>query len=197
MRRGAGPLLRTGFLFALLVVPAACEPVVPAEAPASVAVETPPAPAAPVPASPWKPLVDDGLHDTSNPALPLLQDPGDALSELPRGLEGNHVDWVAALRQGIINPRTNIFPETKVKILDLDVLMPDTAGMPMVLFPHRAHTEWLDCENCHERIFKAKTGANPVTMFRILQGEFCGQCHGAVAFPLTRCASCHSVPRSG
>ena len=74
--------------------------------------------------------------------------------------------------------------------------MERTAGMPMVLFPHRAHTEWLDCENCHDKIFKAKQGANPVNMFAILQGEYCGQCHGAVSFPLTQCYRCHSVPRA-
>ena len=31
--------------------------------------------------------------------------------------------------------------------------------------------------------------------FKILQGEYCGQCHGAVAFPLTQCLRCHSVSR--
>lgn len=147
------------------------------------------------PASPWRRLEEDGLHDPTNPALSLLQQPEEALSELPPASEGNHVDWVAALRDKIINPRTNIYPETKIKVLDLDVLMEDTAGMPMVLFPHRPHTEWLDCENCHDKIFKAKRGANPVNMHAILQGEFCGQCHGAVSFPLTQCQRCHSVPR--
>jgi c(7)-type cytochrome triheme protein len=143
----------------------------------------------------WKSLAVDGLHDPSNPALHLLQDPATALSELPRAQEGNNVDWVAALRSGDINPRTNIFPETKITVLDLDILMEDTAGMPVVLFPHRPHTEWLDCKNCHDRIFVAKRGANPVNMFAILQGDFCGQCHGAVSFPLTQCKRCHSVDR--
>lgn len=146
-------------------------------------------------ASPWKRLESDGIHDPSNPALPLLQQPEEALSTLPPALEGNNVDWVKALRDGYIDPRTNIYPETKVNILDTDVLMEDTANMPIVLFPHRAHTEWLDCSNCHDGIFKAKKGANNVDMFSILQGEYCGQCHGAVAFPLTQCQRCHSVPR--
>ncbi len=149
------------------------------------------------PASPWSGLENDGLHDPGNPALSYLQQPGEALSELPPAKDGNQVDWVAALRNGIIAPRTNIYPETKIKVLDLDILMEQTAGMPRVLFPHRAHTEWLDCENCHDKIFKAKQGANPINMFKILQGEFCGQCHGAVAFPLTQCYRCHSVPRPG
>ena len=147
------------------------------------------------PRSLWQPLQADGIHDTDNPALGLLQQPEEALSVLPRARQGNHVDWAAALRSGMIRPRTNVFPETKIKVLDRDVIMEDTAGMPMVRFPHRPHTEWLDCKNCHDRIFKAKRGANAVTMRAILQGDFCGQCHGAVAFPLTQCARCHSVPR--
>lgn len=144
----------------------------------------------------WKPLAADGLHDPSNPALSLLQEPKEALSELPRANDGNNVDWVQALEDGYIEPRTNIYPETKIQVLDLDVLLEDTAGMPMVLFPHRQHTEWLDCKNCHDRIFKAKRGANKFGMFDILQGEYCGQCHGAVSFPLTQCERCHSVPRA-
>ncbi|HER33907.1 MAG TPA: hypothetical protein ENO19_00365, partial [Halothiobacillaceae bacterium] len=57
----------------------------------------------------WKPLTEDGLHDPSNPALPLLQEPKEALSVLPRANEGNNVDWVAALEEGYIDPRTNIY----------------------------------------------------------------------------------------
>lgn len=144
----------------------------------------------------WKPLAADGLHDPSNPALSLLQEPKEALSELPRANDGNNVDWVQALEDGYIEPRTNIYPETKIQVLDLNILLEDTAGMPMVLFPHRQHTEWLDCKNCHDRIFKAKRGANKFGMLDILQGNFCGQCHGAVSFPLTQCTRCHSVPRT-
>ena len=150
---------------------------------------------APEPKIPWSTLANDSLHDPSNPALALLQEPAEALSVLPQAQEGNFVDWVAALREGSISPRTNIHPETKIRVLDLDVLMPDTAAMPMVLFPHRPHTEWLDCSNCHDKIFLPNKGANPVTMYKILQGEYCGQCHGAVSFPLTQCRRCHSVAR--
>ncbi|MFQ5619954.1 MAG: c(7)-type cytochrome triheme domain-containing protein [Rhodospirillales bacterium] len=141
------------------------------------------------------PLQADYLHDPDNPALHLLQQPVEALSGLPRSKSGNHVDWIAALRSRDIAPRTNIQPETKVRLLDLDILFEETAGQPIVLFPHLQHTEWLDCTNCHDKPFLPKKGANPVTKLAILQGEYCGQCHGAVAFPLTACARCHSVPR--
>jgi len=151
--------------------------------------------AAPLPQS-WLPLAEDGIHDPASPAIDVLQQPSAALSTLPPDTAGNKVRWVDALKEGHIAPRTNLLPETEVQVLDLDVLMPRTAEMPMVLFPHRRHTEWLDCKNCHDHIFKREAGATPVNMFKILQGYYCGQCHGAVAFPLTECRRCHSVKRT-
>lgn len=145
----------------------------------------------------WKSLFDDGLHDPTDPALKELQQPADAFAAFPRDFPGigNQVDWVRALDQGVIQPRTNIFPDTHIDVLDLDIIMPRTSQMPMVRFPHRAHTLWLDCTNCHDHIFKKKAGATPVNMFAILSGEYCGRCHGAVSFPLTECRRCHSQPR--
>jgi c(7)-type cytochrome triheme protein len=67
--------------------------------------------------------------------------------------------------------------------------------MPVVLFPHKRHTEWLDCSNCHDKLFKEEIGASHISMFQILAGEQCGVCHGAVSFPLTECNRCHSVLR--
>lgn len=146
-------------------------------------------------ASEWKPLARDGIHDPESPAVDILQEPAEALSELPGDTTGNRVRWVEALEEGFIEPRTNILPDTEIKVLDEDVLMEDTAEMPIVRFPHKPHTEWLACDNCHERLFRSKKGETPVNMFAILQGEYCGRCHGAVAFPLTECNRCHSVPR--
>jgi c(7)-type cytochrome triheme protein len=144
----------------------------------------------------WRKLAADGLHDPDNEMLQYLQQPAEALAALPNGgTSGNWVDWVAALREGVIAPRTNVFPETNIRIIDLDILFTDTAGQPHVVFPHRQHTEWLDCANCHPAIFVAKRGANDFGMFDVLQGEFCGRCHGAVSFPLTECKRCHSRKR--
>jgi c(7)-type cytochrome triheme protein len=144
----------------------------------------------------WKRLAEDRIHDPASPAIGVLQEPGEALSILPSDVVGNKVRWVPALREGYIAPRAKMLEDTEVNILDSNVLMMDTGEMPVVLFPHEPHTEWLDCSNCHEAIFKSKVGATPVNMFQILQGRYCGRCHGAVAFPLTECNRCHSVPRS-
>lgn len=147
-----------------------------------------------VQAANWQTLNTDGLHDPDNPALRLLQNPGDALSRLPADNAGNKVDWVKALTDGYINPRSELLMNKPVQILDSDILLNKTGSIPRVRFPHKAHTQWLDCENCHEKIFKSKAGATPITMGKILEGEYCGVCHGAVAFPLTECNRCHSVP---
>ena len=141
------------------------------------------------------PLSDDNIHDPDSPAIGVLQEPAEALSKLPPDTSGNMVNWVKALEEGAINPRTNLWPETKVRIRNNDIFLENTGEMPVVRFPHRAHTLWLDCKNCHEKYFISKKGANPINMLKILQGNYCGRCHGAVAFPLTECNRCHSVPR--
>jgi len=143
----------------------------------------------------WTPLAKDGIHDPANPGLPLLQEPAEALSKLPSDGAGNHVQWMRALNDGAIQPRSNLYPGTNVRLLDQDILLNQRGGMPMVRFPHRSHTQWLDCSNCHDGLFKAQIGANKLSMFAMLQGEQCGVCHGAVSFPLTECKRCHNTPR--
>lgn len=146
----------------------------------------------------WVPLAKDKVHDPSGPAITQLQEPGEGLSLLPAHDSGNLVLWAKALDRGAISPRrAKTQSGTKVQVLDMDVLMDLRGSMPIVRFPHRIHTEWLACDNCHEQLFKSKIGANKISMFQILQGEQCGLCHGAVAFPLTQCQFCHSVKQAG
>jgi c(7)-type cytochrome triheme protein len=144
----------------------------------------------------WLRLENDGIHDPKGPAIALLQQPGDALAVLPRDTAGNMVNWVQAIESGAINPRTNLLPGTEVRVRDDAIIIAKYGSLPAVRFPHRAHTLWLDCSNCHDKIFKAKAGANRFSMTAILNGEQCGVCHGAVSFPLTECNRCHSVPNS-
>ena len=144
----------------------------------------------------WRPLSDDGVHDPTAPGLAQLQQPAEALTPLPRDTAGNLVNWVKAIDSGAINPRTNLLPETEVRLRTDDIIVSKFGSMPAVKFPHRQHTLWLDCSNCHEHLFKSKIGANKFSMLAILNGEQCGLCHGAVAFPLTECNRCHSVPNA-
>jgi c(7)-type cytochrome triheme protein len=146
-------------------------------------------------AAQWTPLARDEVHDPASPALRMLQEPGQALSALPRDSAGNQVDWMRALNEGQIAPRAKLNADAPVRLREDDILLNLRGGLPIVRFPHRSHTQWLDCSNCHEHIFKSKVGANRLSMSAILQGEQCGVCHGAVSFPLTECARCHNTPR--
>lgn len=141
----------------------------------------------------WQRLEADGVHDPRSPAIGQLQQPGEALSTLPRDTAGNLVRWVQALDSGAINPRSTLQDSTPVRTRDDSIIIARYGSMAAVRFPHRQHTLWLDCSNCHDALFKPERGANRYSMSAILNGEQCGVCHGAVAFPLTECNRCHSV----
>lgn len=137
------------------------------------------------------------VHDPANPAHGSLQSPQEAFATLPADGKGRP-DWARALREGLIQPRSSLAGGQDMQLLQLDVLMKNTAGMPYVNFPHAAHTQWLACTNCHDGLFVPKAGANPTTMPKILQGESCGVCHSKVAFTaMFTCERCHSVPQPG
>jgi c(7)-type cytochrome triheme protein len=153
-------------------------------------------PTAPVAAPVWRPLARDGVHDPRGPAIGQLQEPAEALAALPPDGAGNNVHWIRAVDSGAITPRSQILPGTVVRTLDQDIIVAKFGSMPAVKFPHRQHTLWLDCSNCHDKLFKPQAGANTFSMAAILNGEQCGLCHGAVAFPLTECNRCHSVPNA-
>lgn len=135
----------------------------------------------------------DGIHDTENPAIKSLQEPVESLSRFPQDRRGG-VNWVAALEQGVIQPRETLTGAEGMLFMDMDIIFTDTGSMPWVRFPHLAHTRWLDCSNCHPKIFVPRKGANNPSMDGILSGEHCGRCHDKVAFSLWICERCHSVP---
>ena len=98
----------------------------------------------------WSTLENDGLHDPSNPSLRLLQDPAQALSVLASDTAGNKVDWVAAVRQGQIRPRTSVDNSRVPAQHDSVIIMSNTLSLPAVRFPHAAHNLWMSCEMCHD-----------------------------------------------
>ena len=112
---------------------------------------------------------------------------------MPKSNSGNRVDWVKALDRGDVQPRFDLEDGSKKPIvLDLNIIREVKGSMPDVVYPHKQHTEWLDCSNCHPAIFLPKKGANNISMASILLGEKCGVCHGKVAFPVSDCRKCHS-----
>lgn len=147
----------------------------------------------PVVANSQTPVEPAQVHDPENPDFKMLQSPSEATARFPRD-KNNRVDWVTALRRGRIEPRANVAGDGKMDVFNLDVIMKNTAGMPYVTFPHEPHTQWLACSNCHGSIFFPKAGANPINMTKIFRGEYCGVCHGRVAFSaMHACERCHNV----
>lgn len=120
-----------------------------------------------------------------------------ALDGLPKASDGS-VNWTAAVVQGLIHPKGSLDPDAPEDTpLNLNVFI--EAKVPLmsnVLFPHSIHTFWLDCATCHPKIFIPKAGANPMSMEEIFKGEWCGRCHGKVAFtfwPMPNCRRCHII----
>jgi c(7)-type cytochrome triheme protein len=120
-----------------------------------------------------------------------------ALDPLPKDPQGN-VNWTAAVVQGLINPKPSLDPNVvDDPPLKLNIFI--EAKVPLmanVIFPHSIHTYWLSCKNCHPKIFLPEAGANPISMDEIFKGEWCGRCHGKVAFnfwPRENCLRCHMV----
>ena len=134
----------------------------------------------------------DGIHDPANDATNLLQPPAEAFDTLPKGQSGNYIDWVLALQDGHIAPWFDLADaNVQPVIMDLNIIREVKGSMPDVVYPHKQHTEWLDCSNCHPAIFTPKKGDNQISMAAILLGEKCGVCHGKVAFPVSDCRRCH------
>ena len=111
---------------------------------------------------------------------------------LPKDAMGN-LDWDVAVRDGLLDPLPAIDPGASgMPALPLDVTLdPHIPGLEVV-FSHATHTYWLSCNGCHPSIFAMQAGANPITMEKIFQGEYCGRCHGTVAFAADiGCSRCH------
>ncbi len=143
------------------------------------------------------PPPQDGIHDPENDGTHSLQPPLTAFTPLAKSNDGNRVDWVKAISEGKITPRFDRNdPNAKPMVMDLNIVREVKGSMPDVVYPHKQHTEWLDCSNCHPAIFVPQKGANQISMASILLGQQCGVCHGKVAFPVSECRRCHSKSKT-
>jgi len=72
-----------------------------------------------------------------------------------------------------------------------------------VLYSHEKHLEaGVECDECHEKLFKKELNGSKFKMADINQGKFCGACHTETpaetvkhkAFaPKKNCAKCHDL----
>jgi len=139
------------------------------------------------------PPAEDGIHDPTVDSAQMLQPPLQGMNGLTRSAFGNNVDWVNSLQTKKIIPRWDrADANAESLVMDVNIVRIPRGSMPDVVFPHKAHTEWLECSNCHPAIFVPQKGANQISMAAILLGQKCGVCHGKVAFPISECKKCHS-----
>lgn len=133
------------------------------------------------------------------PEIETILDWEQASEMLPKD-DMDEVDWMAALREGIIKPRRQVAGQADPQAMhfkwDFYFAGPDPESD--AFFPHSSHTEWLTCESCHPAIFPYRElGTDPegrysIVMDQVFEGEYCGKCHGKVAFSLDSCNRCHT-----
>ncbi len=137
----------------------------------------------------------NSFYDPANPDAARLQRIDEATKAIPYDATG-FPDWMRALKEGRITPRSDLSGKAQMEVLDLDIIMKNTKEMPHVRFPHRSHTLWLACSNCHPAPFKPVAGSTEIRMADIFRGNYCGMCHDRVAFiTFFSCHRCHSVPQ--
>jgi cytochrome c oxidase cbb3-type subunit 2 len=147
----------------------------------------------PPPKTQRPPVIVDAALPPPREDATLLGDWQDLFPRLPKDWSGD-VDWVAAINSGAVSPRRAVEesaeePEEAAPNLEL---VPEKEPQFAVTFPHDIHGKWLKCENCHPDPFPKSRGASKITMAKIFEGEFCGRCHGKVAFDMsTGCLRCH------
>jgi c(7)-type cytochrome triheme protein len=153
----------------------------------------------PAPRASAPPVKAGGEHTATVAAdgmpVPLLEttlNPDSLLAMLPRDAVG-HADWVAALRSGLMRPRPAIgarFEDSPVPFgFDFFLAGKDTSFD--VSFPHSVHTQIIACAQCHGRLFRYRNAV--YRMQDLLEGRYCGECHGKVSFPVVSgCERCHT-----
>jgi c(7)-type cytochrome triheme protein len=112
---------------------------------------------------------------------------------LARNASGD-IDWGRALAEKSITPKPGLTAAQKdEEPTDMDLeYVPKGQPEYKVVFPHKTHTQWLACANCHTDIFEMEKGKASMTMDKINGGAYCGACHGKVASPdVANCPACH------
>lgn len=108
----------------------------------------------------------------------------------------NVIGWPQLKEMNVINPLPSLDKEVKEEFRETRIFF-ETKSMTTedVLFDHKAHSWWLNCSTCHNKIFIDRLGANDVRMTDMSKGKNCGSCHGKVSFSFADCLRCHNQPK--
>lgn len=115
-------------------------------------------------------------------------------AKLPKNAYG--VDWEEAEATGLIKPIDTLegisIKKPALKSQEDFAIQARVNWVSDIIFSHKKHAVWNGCEVCHPDIFPAaKKGVVRYTMFHLSSGQYCGVCHGKVAFPVAQCSGCH------
>jgi c(7)-type cytochrome triheme protein len=118
------------------------------------------------------------------------------VSKFPKGRVGKLVDWEGCEERGLIKPIDFLpgpsAPRSPLKAQADFSIASRGSWMPDIIFSHKKHALWNGCEVCHPEVFPSvKKNTVRYSMFQIADGEYCGLCHGSVAFPIEECYRCH------
>ena len=114
---------------------------------------------------------------------------------MPLDRFGN-IDWLELKRRGVFSPIASIDKSSADVTIDTNILFESLdPSIDFVMFSHKVHSTWIKCDTCHPSIFKPEVGANDIRVKDLVEGKFCGHCHGKVSFALADCMRCHNHPR--
>ncbi|SRR6266542_781439 len=116
-------------------------------------------------------------------------------AKLPKNVYG--VDWEEAEVQGLIKPIDSLdgisIKRARLNNQEDFSIKARASWASDVIFSHKKHSIWNGCEVCHPEIFPTtQKGAIKYTMIHISAGQYCGVCHGKVAFRINACHKCHT-----
>ena len=141
----------------------------------------------------------DRCHFDGKPAMQKDFEFNVFTKDLPKEGQGNGINWELAEEKGAIKPVDFLegvsMPKSDIKAREDFSIKARGTWMHDVIFSHKKHAVWNGCEVCHPAIFPTvEKGSTKYSMFDIYDGEYCGVCHGKVAFPLIECQRCHTNP---
>ena len=108
-----------------------------------------------------RPPAEDGIHDPANDGTLATAAALDGVqrADAQQCRQSRGLGEIAARRQD--QPaRRPPRPKVALAVMDLNIVREVKGSMPDVVYPHKQHTEWLDCSNCH-RDLQAAEGRQP------------------------------------
>jgi len=109
-----------------------------------------------------------------------------------------YIDWLELKRKNVFSPLASLDKDSikEEEAKDGKIVFKSSSDyVNDVLFDHRIHSDWINCDTCHPEIFVPELGVNKVKMLEIAKGRWCGHCHGKVSFTFANCKRCHSVEK--